>query len=296
MAFRGVYPAPELKPTPCGLLSVARVMSHNAANYDERWVRGFAYEFDSYATIRLLTVNDDAVSGGELFDADGEPNYFDYKPFFIETEVFQSTFGLPGEDRMAIALAQLEAATQKALEKELWDGIAAQGASNGNNYLTKTGEPTIAAVGAYSAEAALFHLEQAIANSPYGGNGVIHMTRDVATILGSKIKFDEFDPLPGDRLGKLRTRLGTEVVVGSGYSGNGPIGNANATASATNRWMFATGPVDVHLSKPEIVNDTLSQGVNASINDITIKAVRAAAVYFDPSIHYAVRVAVPALS
>jgi len=71
MAFRGVYPAPELKPTPCGLLSVARVMSHTTANYDERWVRGFSYEFDSYSTIRLLTVNDDAVSGGELFDADG---------------------------------------------------------------------------------------------------------------------------------------------------------------------------------------------------------------------------------
>lgn len=296
MAFRGVYPAPELKPTPCGLLSVARVMSHTAANYDERWVRGFSYEFDSYSTIRILSVNDETVSGGELFDADGEPNYLEYQPFFIESEVFQSTLGLPGEDRMAIALAQLEAATQKALETELWDGLAAQAETNSNNYLTKTGESTIAAVGAYAAEAALFHLEQAIANSPYGGNGVIHMTRDVATILGSKIKFDEFDPLPGDRLGKLRTRLGTEVVVGSGYSGNGPIGNANATASATNRWMFATGPIDVHLSKPEIVNDTLSQGVNASINDITIKAVRAAAVYFDPSIHYAVRVAVPALS
>lgn len=295
MAFRGVYPAPELKPTPCGLLSVARVMSHTAANYDERWVRGFSYEFDSYSTIRILSVNDAAVSGGELFDADGEPNYLEYQPFFIESEVFQSTLGLPGEDRMAVALAQLEAATQKALETELWDGLAAQAEENSNKYLTKAGT-TVAAVGAYAAEAALFHLEQAIANSPYGGNGVIHMTRDVATILGSKIKFDEFDPLPGDRLGKLRTRLGTEVVVGSGYSGNGPIGNANATASATNRWMFATGPIDVHLSKPEIVNDTLSQGVNASINDITIKAVRAAAVYFDPSIHYAVRVAVPALS
>ncbi len=296
MAFRGVYPAPDLVPTPCGLLSVARVMTHNASNYDERWVRGFSYEFDSYSTIRLLTVNDAAVSGGELFDADGEPNYLEYKPFFIESEVFQSTLGLPGEDRMAIAIAQLEAATQKAVEKELWDGVAAQAESNGNNYLTKTGEPTIAAVGAYSAEAALFHLEQALSNSPFGGNGVIHMTRDVASILGSHIKFDEFDALPGKKLGKLRTRLGTEVVVGSGYSGNGPIGNANATASATNRWMFATGPVDVHLSKPEVVNDTLSQGVNASINDINIKAVRAAAVYFDPSSHYAVRVAVPALA
>lgn len=296
MAFRGVYPAPELKPTPCGLLSVARVTNHTASNYDERWVRGFAYEFDSYSTIRILSVNDENVSGGELFDAEGEPNYLDYQPFFIESEVFQSTFGLPGEDRMKEAIKQLEAATQKALEKELWDGIAAKAEENSNIYLAKASSLTIPAIGAYSAEAALFHLEQALADSPYGGNGVIHMTRDVASILGSKIKFDEFDPLPGERLGKLRTRLGTEVVVGSGYSGTGPDEHANATASATNRWMYATGPVEVHLSKPEIVNDTLAQGVNASINDMTIKAVRAAAVYFDPSSHYAVRVAVPALT
>ena len=120
------------------------------------------------------------------------------------------------------------------------------------------------------------------------------MTRDVASILGSKIKFDSYDaPSP---MGKMRTRLGTEVIIGSGYSGNGPVGDANDEASATNRWMYATGPVEVHLSKPEVVNDTLAQGINASINDMNIKAVRAAAVYFDPSSHYAVRVAVPALA
>ena len=294
MAFRGVYPAPDLVPAPCGLLSVARVKTHTASDYDERWVRGFAYEFDSYSTIRLLSVNDETVTGGELFDADGEPNYLDYQPFFIESEVFQSTFGLPGEDRFAIAIKQLEAATQKALEAELWDGPTAQAEGNTNNYLSKASSVTIPAVGAYSASDALFHLEQALAASPYGGNGVIHMTRDVASILGSKIKFDSYDaPSP---MGKMRTRLGTEVVIGSGYSGNGPVGNANDEASATNRWMYATGPVEVHLSKPEVVNDTLAQGINASINDMNIKAVRAAAVYFDPSSHYAVRVAVPALA
>ncbi len=289
MAFRGVYPAPDLVPAPCGLLSVARVKTHTASDYDERWVRGFAYEFDSYSTIRLLSVNDEAVSGGELFDADGEPNYLDYQPFFIESEVFQSTFGLPGEDRFAIAINQLEAATQKALETELWHGATAQAESNTNSYLSKAASVTIPAVGAYAADAALMHLEQAISNSPYGGKAVIHMTRDVASILNTRLEFNE-------KLNKATTRLGTEVIIGSGYSGSGPVGHANVTASATNRWMYATGPIEVHLSKSEIVNENLAQGVNASINDMTIKAVRAAAVYFDPTIHYAVRVAVPALA
>lgn len=292
-AFRGVYTAPELRPTPCGLLSVANVKTHTSSDYDERWVRGFAYEFDSLATTRILTTNDDVVTGGELYDASGEQYYRDYSPFFIEVEIARSTFGLPAQDRFAIALKQLEAATQKAVELELWDGVASLAAENTNVFLSKASTATIPVAGAYSPSDALFHLEQAIASSPTGASGVIHMTRDVASLLGSKIVFASTD---GGKTGKAMTRLGTEVVIGSGYSGNGPIGNANDEASLTNRWMFATGPVEVHLSKAEIVNDSLSQGVNANINDMVIKAVRSAAVYFDPSIHFAMRVAVPALA
>jgi len=92
--------------------------------------------------------------------------------------------------------------------------------------------------------------------------------------------------------GKTMTRLGTDVVVGSGYTGNGPIGATGAATSQTNRWMYATGSVDVHLSKVDVVNDSISQGVGYSQNDSKIKAVRAAAVYFDPSCHYAMRVAI----
>lgn len=292
-AFRGVYTAPDLRPTPCGLLSVANVKTHTSSDYDERWVRGFSYEYDSLATTRILTTNDDEVSGGELYVYSGEEDYRDYSPFFIESELTRSTFGLPAQDRFAIALKQLEAATQKAVELELWDGVAAKAASNTNIFLSKEGAATIPASGAYSASEALFHLEQAIASSPTGAGGVIHMTRDVASILGSKIVFASTD---GGKTGKAMTRLGTEVAIGSGYSGNGPYDVTGDVASATNRWMYATGPVEVHLSKPEIVNETLAQGINANINDMVIKAVRSAAVYFDPSIHFAVRVAVPALA
>lgn len=290
MAFRGIYEAPELVPTPNGVLSVARVMTHTSAKYDERWVRGFAYEFDSYATIRLLTVDDAAVTNGELFDASSSVNYLDYVPFFIESEIAQSLFGILGEDRFKIAIKQLEAATQKAVERELWAGQAALADSNANNFLTKASASTIVSSGAHDPSYALFHLEQALADSPTGQNGVIHMTRDVASLLGSKLIY-----LPGQegKSGRTMTRLGTDVIVGSGYTGNGPIGATGATASLTNRWMFATGPVDVHLSKSEVVNDSISQGVGYAKNDSKIKAVRAAAVYFDPSCHYAMRVQVP---
>jgi hypothetical protein len=296
MAFQGIYPAPELVPSPIGLFSVARVVSYSARADDQRWERGFSYEFESQATVRLLTTNDLAVSGGELSDPAGTAanEYREYTPFFIESEVLKSTFGLTGEDRFEIAIKQLEAASQKACESELWDGLTAQAASNSNSYLTKAADVTEVLNGAHDASKALYLLEQAIASSPVGANGVIHMTRDVASILGSRLVFAKDSSNAG--VGSVMTRLGTPVVIGSGYSGKGPVGDAAAAASLTNKWMFATGPVDVHLGKSEVVNDSLSQGANVSINDMVIKAVRAAAVYFDPSIHYCAQVTLPSVA
>jgi hypothetical protein len=69
----------------------------------------------------------------------------------------------------------------------------------------------------------------------------------------------------GGKTGKAMSRLGTEVAIGSCYSGIGPFSVTGAAPSATNRWMYATGPVEVHLSKSEIVNESLSQGINANI-------------------------------
>jgi hypothetical protein len=162
----------------------------------------------------------------------------------------------------------------------------------------------------------------------------------------------------------LQTFGGTPVVVGSGYSGDGPrIAVATATistnttltlntssahylvtgdtvrfvvdganidqssdlatvtrvdddtvtitiASATNRsqenvtgfiqqlgtastkWIYATGNVKVYLGDVDVVNDNLGQGYDIAgrKNDIRLKAIRPAAVYFGTSIHLAVRV------
>lgn len=295
MVFRGVYPPAEMEKSPVGLFSVARVMSHTAREYDERWVRGFAYEFESLATVRLLTTDDDVVSGGELSNPANTPdnNYRDYYPFHIEVEVLKSMFGLPGEDRFAEAIRQLEVATQKAVEVELWDGLAARAATNGNSYLTEAASVTEVSNGVHNASEALYLLEGALAESPIGANGVIHMTRDVASLLGSRLVY--IKNKDNGTVEKVMTRIGTPVVVGSGYSGKGPVGDAAAAASLTNKWMFATGPVDVHLGKPEVVNDSLSQGTNVSINDMRIKATRPAAVYFDPSVHYCAQVTLPAV-
>jgi len=293
MAFRGIYPAPDLTPAPCGLLSVARVMTHGGADYDERWVRGFSYEFDSQPEVALFTVNDETISSPTV-GTSTLPQFEDYVPFFIQVTDTRSALGINGEDRFAIAKKQLEAATQKALEHEFWEGHCARAETSAadNAYLKKSGGATVVNTGALAPATALMLLEEALTDSPTGTNGVIHMTRDVASILGSRLIYS---PADGGKTGKAMTRLGTEVVIGSGYTGNGRLGDANTNASASNKWMYATGALDVHLSKPEVVNENLGQGftVSSNTNTISIKAVRAAAVYFDPSIYYTVRLALP---
>lgn len=291
MAFRGVIDAPEINVTPCGLLSVARVVSHTAREYDEKWIRGFSYIYDTEGTLRLLTTNDDAVTGGELFNSDGLERYADYDPFFIEVEDFSSTLGVLGVDRIKKIKKQLEAGTQKAVEAELWDGLTAQATVGSPNTFLASGDATVVHTGAHDAYMALFHLEQAIADSPLGEQGVIHMTRDVASVLGSRLVFGKGE---NDKF-FVQTRLGTPVIIGSGYSGNGPLEDENAEASISNKWMYATGPVYVHLGKAEVVNENLGQGLDVSgmQNNLRLKAVRPAAAYFDPSIHYTVRVALP---
>ena len=291
--FNGVFPAGELVQAPCGILSVADVMTHTARERDERWVRKFAYEFDSMPSyVRLLTVNDETVTNGELSDNQADNNYEYYVPFFIDAEIFDSTFSLPGEDRFKQVVKALDCVTQKALEFEFWEGNAAQAetAANGNMYLRKSGAATIPVSGAKKPENALMILEQAIAGSPLGENGVIHMTRDMASILGSRLIYKKGET---ENSGRAMTRLGTDVIIGSGYTGNGPIGEANATASATNKWMYATSAVEVHLGKVEIVNENLAQGADVTINNMRIKAFRPAAAYADPSMLFAMRVTLP---
>ena len=291
--FKGVFPASELIPAPCGILSVANVQTHTARDSDERWVRLFSQEFDTMPSyVHLLTVNDEAVTNGTLTNNQGDARYLDYVPFYIDVEDFASTFGLVGQDRFARVVRELECVTQKALEFEFWEGKAAQAPSTDapNMYLTKAGAATIPVAGAKKPENALMYLEQAIASSPIGANGVIHMTRDVASILGSRLVYKKGET---ENSGRAMTRLGTDVIIGSGYTGNGPIGDTNAAASATNKWMYATSAVDVHLGKIEIVNENLAQGADVTINNMRIKAFRPAAVFADPSMLFAMRVTLP---
>jgi len=172
-------------------------------------------------------------------------------------------------------------------------------APNANNYLTKAGSSTdvTVAAGGDDTRLSLANLEAKLASCPYGNRGVIHMTRKTASILTGmsllqRVDFSaRTDPDDVNKKGQaLVTLLGTPVIIGTGYSGDGPTNLATGPATADAEWMFATGFTDVHLGAKKVLNEDLQRATAASTNDIHVRTARAAAVHFEPCCHYAVRV------
>jgi hypothetical protein len=287
MAFTktGVVTAPKIVPSAFGLLDFAK--PENAPGEDQ-WIRGFSQEWETTAT--SLKNWDDTDSTNSDLILNGVINYYDeIKPFFIEIDETRSTLGFLGLDRIERLKRQLEGATQHAMEHELWNGTVREGESHDNRSLTSSSATILNGGTALSARRALALLEHSIGlASHFGEQGVIHVTRDVASLLASNSNMLMHEK------GKdhLQPFGGTPIIVGSGYSGNGPDGATGAAASATNKWIYATGTVRTYVGDIDVVNDNLAQAydVSGNANDMRLKAIRPAAVYFDTSIHLAVRV------
>ena len=359
MAFpkNGVVEAPKIVPSAFGLLAV--VKPENSVDED-MWIRGFSQEYET--ELYSATNWDDTDTTSGVVVTAGVPNYFTkIDPFFIEAEEYRSTLGFLGLDRIARLERQIEGVTQHAMELELWDGAIRVGEGHSNRCLVSSDVTVLDGTG-LTARRSLAVLENGIGQvSDAGEQGVIHATRDVVALLSSNSNM-LFHETVKDH---LQTMGGTPVVVGGGYSGNGPriavatatiSGNTTLTintssphyllagdtvrysvvganisqsststavvtktdadtvtltiASATNRaqeavtgyiqqlgttsakWIYATGTVKTYLGDVDVVNDNLSQAydVSGNANDMRLKAIRPAAVYFDTSIHLAVRI------
>lgn len=287
MAFPrdGVVAAPAIEPSDYGLFAVAKPESTTLADED-RWIRTFAQEWDT--SIYSAKNWDDTDTTSSSVASNASPIRFtQIKPFFIEVEEQISTFGYTALDRFKRISRQIKGITEKAVEQELWDGAVREGASHDNIALSAATATILNSGTALSAARALALLDFKIGStSPCGEQGVIHMTRDVAALLASNyMLYHTADE-------RLETISGTPVVIGSGYSGTGPTGATGATATDGNKWMYGTGSVQVYVGKVDVVNDSNGQAydVSGNQNDMKLKAIRPAAVYFDTTIHLAVRV------
>lgn len=287
MAFpkNGVVEAPEIAPSAFGLLAV--VPPENSADEDV-WIRGFSQEWETEVS-NFVNWDDTDTTSDSVGSRATPVRHVRIKPFFVEATEDISTFGFLGLDRIARIKRQIEAGTQKAIEQELWDGAIRKGETHDNVSLSDASATILGGGTAYSPKRALAILEHGIAEaSQFGEQGIIHMTRDVAALLSSNSNMLFHDK------GKdhLQTFGGTPVVVGNGYSGTGPDEATGATASISNKWIYATGTVRTYVGDVDVVNDNLAQAydVSGNANDMRLKAIRPVAVYFDTSIHLAVRV------
>ena len=362
--FKGIVSAPKLKPMEFGLFSVNKGGPETSGDSEvaERWVRGFEVDLESRPNyVRVMDDTDTTTS--VVYSDPNAPRYLQVKPFFIEVEDFATTLGLLGLNRMERVLRQLEGITQRTVEREFWEGEVTRGQGHPNTYLVD--EDSVTVLGSSTAvppHHAIAYLEKGIGdNSAAGEQGFLHITRDIAALLGSQYMLTRVEDDP-DHI-HIETNSGTTVVIGSGYTGNGVAYNVSNKAltsnvatitttnphylttgetvkitgvdatfngtytvastpttttftyakSATNvvstavtadtayaqmqasadvKWLYATGTIGIKLGKSEVVNDNLAQAyaVTANNNDMRFKAIRPVAVYFDTSIHLAVKV------
>lgn len=290
MAFNGIIPAAPLEVRPCGLFSVARMVDHREEA--EHWLNGADIETIAYPKVQIRT-NQDAVipaDEGVVFDGTDKDDTYKTTPFFVELTASKTSvaFVQGGSDLTDDLEKQAKAVAQKAIEFELWEGVATRNATPDSEagYLRRPaseGGADVVTAGGVAPEKALWLLEQAIADSPTGGPGIIHMTADVASALGSRLRYFEKNEI--DQNTYAITRIGTLVVIGSGYTGAGPDGVGGAAASAINKWMFATGSVTVETGKYFV-----QKTVRPSTNDHDAVVSLPAAVHFDPSIFSAAQV------
>ena len=219
MAFRGIYPAPAIEPTEFGLLALAKPDTLDDISNEDQWTRGFSQMYDTQPNF-VRNWDETSNTSYVVSDNSGAPLYQELKPIFIEVEDFHSTFSLSGEDRFARVIKQLEGVSQKALEYELWNGEIALAESLPNMFLSQPGVTVVGTLGAaFSARRALSLLEHYTGEmSPAGEHGVLHVTRDVFVLMASNSNI--FMHSTGKD--HMQTSTGTPVVIGSGYSGDGP--------------------------------------------------------------------------
>lgn len=291
MAIQGFFPPTKPVASPTGLLNSdgVEVIHHSADT--EGWING-PQDVELLSGAFQLYVSDYCSGNMDALVQTGTDvcKTWTYPFGVVATYPIEGAIGLPSDLMRERVVHAADVLTQKAIEHEFWSGQLAVDAGHLDaQYITGFGANDISPGGsATAADHALSALEYAIGVSD-PGTGVIHMTRDVASRLSQYLRNEN---------NKIYTILGTPVVVGSGYlSGSdgapllAPPSQAAyppipATASYTTSWMYATGPVVVHLGSVQYIGERR----DIATNEVIAMAGRPAAVYWDNACHFAAEV------
>lgn len=272
----------SIKPevAPHGLLDKASQV-YKFSDTTGNWISGVKHELIDTGVIarNFLMAGGNADNSSEKVTEISGPFHLEYTPFSVDIRVKASTMTASVEEIEQRAKNLLELTQQKNIEREFWGGTIAKLSNTHNKNIVENKyvrnrflaseeavnlTPTVGTGVKPLIGQAL--LEEALGSQTVGYRGTIHATRGIASVLD--IGKDETDDV-------LRTKLGTSVVAGSGYTRQGPDGSE---ATGTNYWMFATGPVAVVLGDIQTFHDTSSQAVNSRNNEIEVIAERPVAV------------------
>lgn len=203
-------------------------------------------------------------------------------PFVAVGSFDCSPVGRPAGEAFEIARRRLLAWEGRQVERTLWTGIASNGTVNPS---FSAGNPGCAITpvdlnpaGAVNPVVAMSLLEARLATEIACG-GVIHIPYSVMPFLMDRRQIE----IQGN---EAFSPSGNRVVIGSGYTGSGP---ANVAAVAGTAWIFATGPMLVARGNVMMVPESVAEGVNRNINNVTVRAERFYSIGFSCSL-LAVRV------
>lgn len=229
---------------------------------DGRWLNGVAV----YGFPQTLPETWDPCSAGTFREkAEGEdvptPRF---DAFGIYLPITCSTFGMGNwqlfRERARIVL---EATRSHAIEQVLISGVDLS--TNVNPFAGDT-NVNIVGGGAVTPNVGLSWLEHEIAAS--GQQGIIHAPPEVAVQWPLELFPD----------GTMRTKAGTLVVIGTGYSDAEADGNPPAAGQS---YAFATGMVQVRLSEISFAGEDLNGVLDTLNNVVTYRAEQFALVMWN---------------
>ena len=208
--------------------------------------------------------------------SDEDPSAISVEPWLVVVDAScECSRGFSEEDYVGRATRLLEASTSAAVEHEFWTGTL----NPANPHLAASGSAQCFELVADGAplppKRALAALQHALATCPCspGGRGTIHATAELAALWGYAGYLRE----EGNR---LVTAVRRDIVVaGTGYPGTGPGGVQPGPGQV---WAFATsGMVQVRLTAPRVVPETLAEALDRKTNRVEYYAERTVGASWD---------------
>lgn len=252
-----------------GLLSVVTPFTPG----DPHWAAsGIEWEDDLCGDGTETFIDNCPPASGFTKPAQRDLNFCATDPFVAVGSFDCTPVGRPAGEAFEVARRRLLAWEGRQVEETLWTGLASNGDVNPSFAF---GNPDcgilpvdVNPAGAVDPVTAISLLETALAAEV--PCGFIHVPVSlVAFLKAHKVITVEN--------GELYSPAGYRIVVGSGYPGSGP---ANVAAAAGEVWIFATGPMLIARGNVIMVPESVAEGVNRNINNITVRAERFYSVGF----------------